>query len=155
MAHNRSRAMTGVEIATGLLIICALCPGTGWAEDEIVDWDGWRVHVENWIGAASVAVPTSVGTLAAGLAAAPSTVKGTLILKCNQNMQLIMDELDPPPTDKARENELKLMLEKNRHVMSALDGKPEDLREFLTKLQQQGSGTAAAAPAPTMLDTDR
>jgi len=155
MAHSRSRAITRVEIAAGLVIVCALCSGTARADDEIVDWDGWRVHVENWIGAASVAVPSQVGALATGLSAMPSSVNGGLTFTCHQNMQRITLELGEPNLDPAREAELQLMMDKNQHVLDALNGKPEGLRRFITKLEQQGGGAAPAAPAPTMLDDDR
>lgn len=155
MAHNGSRTVTKVEIAAGVLIVCALCSGTAWGDDAIVDWDGWRAHVENWIGAASVAVPSQVGALATGLSAMPSGTKSYLIFQCHENMRRIEFELDDPNLDPAREDELELMYDKNQHVLAALDGKPEGLREFIKKLEQQGGGAAAAAPAPTMLDDER
>jgi hypothetical protein len=155
MAHSGPKGIIRIEVAAGVLIACALCSGIATADDAIVDWDAWRVHVENWIGAASVAVPSQVGALATGISAAPASVQGSLTLKCHENMQRITLELDNPNLDPARKAQLQLMMDKNQHVVDALNGKPEGLRRFIKQLERQGGGVAAAAPAPTMLDDDR
>jgi hypothetical protein len=153
---TRRHITTGLRRVAAAAVVAgfAAAAGTAPAADGAVDWDNVKTHVENWIGAASVAVPAQVGALATGVSAMPSSLKGGLTLRCHENMQRITLELGDPSLDPARTRELQLLLDKNQHVLDALNGQPEGLRTFITKLQQQGGGPAPS-PTRTMRDDDR
>ncbi len=132
-----------------------LSPAVAGADDDAVDWQNVRTRLENWINAASTALPAQVGAPAAALVAMPSSLKGGLMMRCHQNLRRIQGELmDHPELDAPRRAELQLLLEKNQHLLDALNGRPQGLEDFLRRHQQQGGG-AAGSPTPIMTEDER